>query len=183
MTFDPSALEAAARRAAMDALEAGVHAGCSYMCELLKAAVSHGLPGQTTAIGTVSPMMYRRQTKRGGKWERSPIEWSGGQKLRARLHRRTGEGMRSIGYMIVERDDTKGTIRARIGGDSPENDTRGGFRTLPGYMTGHEMGIRYPTIGPDKGTGAVIQRPWLRSTFNRYWGSFQQVVMEVASNA
>jgi hypothetical protein len=180
MTFDPSQLEQAAREAAMNALEAGVRAGCEYMTELLKASVSSGLPGQSIA-GTASPMMYRRETKRGGKWERSPIEWSGGAKLRTRMYSRTGEGARSIGYMILERDDAKGVIRVLIGGDSPENNTRGGFRTLPGYMTGHEFGIRYPTRGIGKGTGPVVQRPWLRNTVNTYWGSFQQVVMDVAS--
>ena len=118
----------AARRAAMTALEAGVHSGCEYMCQLLKAAVSNGLPGQSIA-GTVSPMMYRRATARGGRWERSPIEWSGGRKLRERPRSRTGEGARSIGYQIIERDYGKGIIRVRIGGDSPENNTQGGFHT------------------------------------------------------
>lgn len=175
----------AARRAAMTALEAGVHSGCEYMCQLLKAAVSNGLPGQSIA-GTVSPMMYRRATARGGRWERSPIEWSGGRKLRERPRSRTGEGARSIGYQIIERDYGKGIIRVRIGGDSPENNTQGGFHTLPGYMTGHELGIR--TMGPGdtiKGprTGPVVQRPWLRTVFQTYSGSFQQVVMDTASQA
>ena len=182
MTFDPSTLEAAAREAAMNALEAGVHAGCGYMVQLLQASVSSGLPGQSIS-GTVSPMMYLRETRRGGRWERNPAEWSGGRKIRIRLQSRSGEGARSIGYQIIERDDTKGIIHVRIGGDSPENDTRGGFRTLPGYMTGHEMGIRYPTIGPDKGTGPVVQRPWIRNTFNSYWNSFVQVVNDVAGQA
>ena len=172
----------AARRAAMTALEAGVHSGCEYMCQLLKAAVSNGLPGQSIA-GTVSPMMYRRATARGGRWERSPIEWSGGRKLRERPRSRTGEGARSIGYQIIERDYGKGIIRVRIGGDSPENNTQGGFHTLPGYMTAHELGVRYPTSGIMKGTGPVVQRPWLRQTFSTYWGSFQQVVMDTASQA
>lgn len=186
MTFDPSTLVNAARAAAMNAMEAGVHAGCSYMVQLLQAAVSNGLPGPS-AKGSVSPMMYRRPTKRGGRWERSPIEWSGGAKLRTRLRSRTGEGARSIGYEIKERDAAAGIIRVLIGGDSPDNDTKGGFRTLPGYMTGHEMGIRYPKRGPGKGTGKgtgpVVQRPWLRSTVDRYWGSFQQVVLDTAGQA
>lgn len=180
MNFDPSALEAAARRSAMNALERGVHAGCGYMVSLLQSAVSSGLPGPSAA-GSISPMMYRRPTKRGGKWERSPVEWSGGKKLRFQLHKRTGEGQRSIGYEINERNDAEGFIKVLIGGDSPENDTKGGFNTLPGYMTGHELGIRYPTRGIGKGTGPVVQRPWLRSTVSTYWESFQQVVIDVAS--
>ena len=182
MTFNPQPLIDAARHAAMDALERGVHAGCSYMEELLKASVSNGLPGQSIS-GSVSPFVYARKNKNGTvQLMTRPKPWQGGQKIRKRLSKRTGRGMDSIGYQIKERNDASGTITVLIGGDARGAETQGGFKTLPGYMTGHEMGIR--VMGPgDKirgpRTGPVVQRPWLRQTVSAYWGSFVQVTTDV----
>ena len=185
MPIDTTAIVEAARKIAMDRLERGVHAGCMYMESLLQMTVSHsgGIPMQGPhGRGVASPFKYRRGKGRKGKWETHPAEWAGGQRLRdIPPLSRSGRGMRSIGYKIIERDDAKGIIRVLIGGDARGYGTQGGFNRLPGYMTGHELGVRYPTRGPHKGSGPVIQRPWLRSTVSRYWGSFVSVVTHVAS--
>jgi len=190
MPINGQAIAEAARKAAMDAMERGARAGCQYLVELLQATVSSAgaIPMQGPhGRGVGSPFKYARKGKRGIVYDPFPREWEKAPWEQATRLRdmpplsRSGAGARSIAYTFIERDDTKGIIRVRIGGDAKGAGTQGGFTTLPGYMTGHELGIRYPTRGPMKGTGPVIQRPWLRSTVNRYWGSFISVVTHVAS--
>jgi len=180
--IDQTVLEHAARRAAMGALEQGVREGATYMCELLRAAVSG--PGNIVSSGphgrgVSSPFRFRRKTSRGGRWENYPQEWEGAQKFRHDPPGvRTGAGRNSIGYQIKDRDDAKGTITFMIGVDAS---APGGMTTLASYLLGHDFGIRYPTIGPMKGSGPVLQRPWFRSTIDRYWESFSSVIVSVAT--
>ena len=185
MAINMSAIEQAARKIAMDALESGVRAGCEYLSLILQAKVSSGHSLPTAMRGPVgkNPFKYRRgatETTKA-KWEASPPEWAGAPKSYGGAPGVvSGEGRKSIGYQIIERNDAAGTIRVLIGGDSPENNSKGGFNTLPGYMTGHELGIAYPTNPKSTKPKRVVQRPWLRNTVDEFWGPFTDMVIRVA---
>jgi hypothetical protein len=179
--LDPTALIAAARRVAMDRLEKGVRVGSELMVELLRKTVD-GSGGMQRRTKMRPSIIYRRQTKHGGRFEKYPPEWDKALRMRdIAPGKRTGAGQNAIGYKIVDRDDSKGEIRVWIGVD---DSAPGGIHMPGGYMMAWETGIRVREPGdPIKGkrSGPVIQRPWLRTTFDRYFDSYTAVVASVAA--
>ena len=203
MPINTQALERAARKAAMDAMERGVHAGCSYMEELLKLTVSGPSGGVLSAqkprgLGKVSMHLYREQkgfTPKTGntslglprthgkdRWVAKPPEWGTAVKIRETPPgMKSGKGRESIGYQIKNRNDAAGTITVWIGVDAS---AAGGMCVLKSYLLGWDTGIRVKGPGTaisaaanrEPRTGPVVQHPWLRSTISAYWESFVSVV-------
>ena len=177
MAIDVENLKAVLRGRAMARLEAGLRSGGDWLCEILKATVDGNGASEFAGKAAVSPFIYvdengkQRRGRRGKTWKPgvdAPTAFgrSGPPGMI------TGAGRESIGYQIVDKDFDAGTITLRIGvEDSP--DARGGFKQLPGYMMGHELGIRRGK----KGLGVVTQRPWLRVTVSRYWSEFAAIVI------
>ena len=202
MPINTQALERAARNAAMDAMERGVHAGCSYMEELLKLTVSGPSGGVLSAqkprgLGKVSMHLYREQkgfTPKTGntslglprthgkdRWVAKPPEWGTAVKIRETPPgMKSGKGRESIGYQIKNRNDAAGTITVWIGVDASA--PKGGFGIMPSPLFAWDTGIRVKGPGTSYSdnksgrTGPVVQHPWLRSTIAAYWGSFLSVV-------
>lgn len=162
---------AVARQQAMRRLEAGVREGCDWMCEQLKQVVS-GPGGESQPHG--QPEIFYVD-ERGRKIHRSrAAKWAGATFTRTGPPGEdTGAGKNSIKFEIVESNFDEGTVTARIGVD---NSAKGGMTQLQSYMLAHELGYRIPTSGPNKGTGAVVQRPWLRSTIKRYSPELAMIV-------
>jgi hypothetical protein len=164
------------RRRAFARLEAGVRAGSDLMCTILKEVVS-GAPGEDLRreARSGSPFVYMdRQT--GRVRSRRPSE-KGIANVRDKAPGvDSGAGRASICFEIIRRDEAAGTITVRIGVDA----SAPGGTDMQSYMLAHDMGIRYPTRGPAKGSGAVIQRPWLRAGIKKYWSEFAAEVILVS---
>lgn len=179
VTYPSNSLDETARmmvavmkQQAMRRLEIGVRAGCDWMCEVLKQVVG-GPSGQEQPTGR--PEIYYVD-ERGRKVARNKAaKWTGAAFARTGPPGKdTGAGQASIHFEIVERNFEKLTITARIGVDGT---AAGGTRQLGSYMLIQELGYRIPTLGPDKGTGPVVQRPWLRTTINRYLPELSMIVV------
>lgn len=78
---------------------------------------------------------------------------------------RTGQGMRSIAYRMSPPGSKE--LYVEIGVRQPRNEA---------YMAFHEWGIRYPTSGPNRGTGGVQRRPWLAPLLARYAKQFKSII-------
>ena len=202
MPVNVQALERAARKAAMDAMERGVRNGCEYVTELLKMVVSGPSSGVMSAqpargLGKVSMHLYREQkgfTPKTGdrsiglprlherdRWVAKPPEWGTAAKVRETPPGMvTGKGRESIGWQIKNRNDAAGTITVWIGIDASA--PKGGFGIMPSPLFAWDTGIRVKGPGTSvkdntsPRTGPVVQHPWLRSTLQNYWGSFVSVV-------
>lgn len=166
----------ALQRLLMDRLEQAARIAASNLVTTLKTVVTAGAEDGTNlrkpASGT--PFLFveedgtvRRRRVRGTRYRR---EGPPGV--------RSGDGMRSICYEIRGRYDTLGVIVVRIGVD---NSAPGGTRQLQSYMLAHDLGIRYPTRGGPgvKGTGPLIQRPWLRNGVRHYLPEFTSIITNV----
>jgi hypothetical protein len=173
-------LVARIRTIAMDRVEAGLRVGGDYAVEMLKAIVSEPAAPDLSRPTSTIPFFYvdtngrKRRGRRGKQWQpNGPVAEAFTRQGPPGM--RSGAGRDSIKFQIVDRDDQAGTIKLRIGVDAS---APGGMHTLRSYLFGHEIGIRYPTVGPAKGLGAVVQHPWLRNGVRRYLPEVQQVVTD-----
>ena len=164
--------EARFRTIVMDRLERGVRSGADHLVIMLKALVSGPGGPDTRRPASVTPFL---KVDRQGRVTRRRGE--GQYVRRGPPQMRSGEGMRSICFGDIRRDDAAGTIIVGIG---VKAGAAGGTQQLKSYMMAHDLGIHYPTIGPAKGTGPVIQHPWLRSGVNHYLPEFTTIVTSVA---
>lgn len=171
MPFNADALRDMIRRNAIRRVVAGVRVGADLLVEHLKALVSG--PGAEDVRGpaAVTPFLYvdqrgRATRRRGGGHQYLRLEAPGVQ---------TGAGQDSICFEIREVNYDEGYILLVIGVD---NSAPGGTY-IQSYMLAHDLSIHYPTMGPAKGTGPILQRPWLRTGIHRYWNEFSAAVVLV----
>ena len=173
MPLDINNLRAILRARALDRLEAGLRAGADHMCELLKATVSGPGAGDVRGPASVSPYLFVERSGRVRRRKQS----EGANRYRDRAPGMVaGAGRASIGFQIKSKDYDKGEIVLRIGVDA----SAPGGTYIQTYLLAHDMGIRYPTRGPAKGLGPVIQRPWFRTTLHRYWSEFASITIAAA---
>lgn len=175
MTLNAEAFRERLRRRAFHRLERGVRVGADWLVEVLKATVGGATVEQFVhGPASVTPFAY---VERDGRVRVRPRQWSGAERLRDTPPGRiTGAAQASICFQIVERDIGAGRLVLRIGTDA----TAPGGTYIQSYLVAHEFGIRYPTRGPLKGTGPVVQRPWARVTIQRYWVEWTSLAVAVA---
>lgn len=163
----------------------GVRAGCDTLVNTLKTVVeapSRGsdlfgpAPGGVfqwhPAKPTEGPYLY------GSPLGRTKRDAHGGTYRQGEPpYMRSGAGKDAICWEIREREimsDGKLRIKVRIGVDDTAR---------PGapYMLFHEKGIKYPTRGPNNGTGPKLFRKWLGPTIRREWVTFTGVIIGVTT--
>lgn len=183
MPLDVANLAAVLRRRAMMRLVAGVRAGSDHVCTVLKATVS-APTAESDDRGPAEPGVFEWHPE---KYRGDVPQWAAGSPIRHHRRRngvlhakigdppymRSGEGRNSIGFQITRVDYVEGVVVVRFGVDGTARDPQ------HPYMLFHERGIRYPTLGPSKGTGPLIVRPWLRPTLRKYWDEFGAIVIMV----
>jgi hypothetical protein len=187
MPLDAAALRERLRRRAFHRLEAGCRVGSDWLVEVMKNVVdrpSHGadLRGPVAeGVFEWHPQAFRFGADEKGEYTYgSPLgptrrrRGGGTYRMGAPPYMRTGAGMRSICFEIIERDITEGRLVIRFGTDASARSA-----AAP-YMLMHEKGINYPTIGPAKGSGPKLIRPWLRPTVRRYYIEFTSLIIAVA---
>lgn len=158
------------RARAFARLVQAAHVTGDFMCEVLKGVVSGQSPGHRPGPASVTPFLYVDRSGRMRR-RRGEGEYRRGQPPGVV----TGAGMQSIKYQIREQDLVAGRVLLWIGVDA----SAPGGTYLQSYMLAHDLGIRYPTRGPLKGTGPVIQHPWLRVTVHRYKAPMAQLIVGV----
>ena len=160
---------------AMDRLADRANGAAGWMRTILQSVVAGGGNSPFRGSAAQAPFVYvdegggRRRGRRGQLWQLKkgpagrppPLATDFGRE--GPPGKRSGDGQESIGFQIVK-DWSVPKITIRFGTDSTT--ARGGMTTLPSYMMGWELGIRYPTHGPRRGQDQVRQKPWLRTTID-----------------
>jgi hypothetical protein len=184
MPINVAALTQLIKARAIQALEVGVRSGADWLCEVIKTVVSrphseHDERGPAPeAIFQWHPAAYTRGPYMFGSRLTRRRRTIDGVRFRVGEppYMRSGEGMRSVCFQIMERNVNECRIVVRIGVDGS---APGGTTTLQSYMWAHETGIMYPTRGPRKGSRPLI-RPWMQPALERYRNDFIQQVVNVA---